>query len=48
MGYPMAGNLARAGYAVTVYNRTAARAQAYVSEFDSRAVATPAEAQPGA
>jgi 3-hydroxyisobutyrate dehydrogenase len=28
MGHPMAGHLARAGHAVTVYNRTAAKAQA--------------------
>ena len=29
MGYPMAGHLARAGHEVTVYNRTAARAEAW-------------------
>jgi 3-hydroxyisobutyrate dehydrogenase-like beta-hydroxyacid dehydrogenase len=28
MGYPMAGHLAQAGHQVTVYNRTAAKAQA--------------------
>ena len=28
MGYPMAGHLARAGHRVTVYNRTAAKADA--------------------
>ena len=28
MGYPMAGHLARAGHAVTVYNRNAAKAAA--------------------
>jgi 6-phosphogluconate dehydrogenase len=33
MGYPMAGHLARAGHRVTVYNRTAARAVAWVAEF---------------
>ena len=27
MGYPMAGHLARAGHQVTVYNRTAAKAE---------------------
>jgi 3-hydroxyisobutyrate dehydrogenase-like beta-hydroxyacid dehydrogenase len=48
MGYPMAGHLARAGYAVTVYNRTAARAEAWVSEFGGRSAATPAEAVEGA
>ena len=29
MGYPMAGHLARAGHTVTVYNRTAAKSEAF-------------------
>ena len=29
MGYPMAGHLARAGHHVTVYNRSAAKADAW-------------------
>ena len=29
MGYPMAGHLASAGHQVTVYNRSAAKAQAW-------------------
>ncbi len=33
MGYPMAGHLARAGHAVTVYNRSAAKAAAWCKEF---------------
>ena len=33
MGYPMAGHLAKAGHRVTVYNRTSAKAQAWVAEF---------------
>ena len=33
MGYPMAGHLARAGHHVTVYNRTAAKAAAWVAEY---------------
>jgi 3-hydroxyisobutyrate dehydrogenase-like beta-hydroxyacid dehydrogenase len=33
MGYPMAGHLALAGHEVTVYNRTAAKAQAWCAEF---------------
>ena len=33
MGYPMAGHLAKAGHRVTVYNRTPAKAQAWVTEF---------------
>ena len=48
MGHPMAGHLARAGHAVTVYNRTAAKAQAWAAEFGGRCVATPAEAARGA
>jgi 3-hydroxyisobutyrate dehydrogenase-like beta-hydroxyacid dehydrogenase len=48
MGYPMAGHLARAGHRVTVYNRTAAKAAAWVAEFGGRAAATPREAAAGA
>lgn len=44
MGLPMAGHLARAGHQVTVYNRTAAKAQAWASEFGGRVAATPADA----
>jgi 3-hydroxyisobutyrate dehydrogenase len=33
MGYPMAGHLALAGHEVTVYNRTAAKSQAWCTEF---------------
>ena len=48
MGAPMAGHLARAGHRVTVYNRTPARAQAWVAEHGGRAAATPREAAAGA
>lgn len=44
MGYPMAGHLARAGHRVAVYNRTAAKAQAWVAEYAGRQAATPREA----
>lgn len=44
MGFPMAGHLARAGHQVTVYNRTAAKAQAWVTEFGGASAATPAQA----
>jgi len=44
MGYPMAGHLARAGHRVTVYNRTAAKAEHWVAEFGGSAAKTPAEA----
>ena len=33
MGYPMAGHLAQAGHAVTVYNRTATKSIAWCTEF---------------
>ena len=48
MGYPMAGHLARAGHAVTVYNRSPAKAQAWVAEYGGRSAATPREAAQGA
>ncbi|MEX8193778.1 NAD(P)-dependent oxidoreductase [Comamonas guangdongensis] len=49
MGYPMAGHLARAGHQVTVYNRTAAKAEAWCEEFPGgRHAATPREAAQGA
>lgn len=48
MGYPMAGHLARAGHDVTVYNRTAAKAEAWVAQHGGRAAATPAAAAEGA
>jgi len=41
MGYPMAGHLARAGHEVTVYNRGAARASAWIAEFGGNQAATP-------
>jgi 3-hydroxyisobutyrate dehydrogenase-like beta-hydroxyacid dehydrogenase len=44
MGHPMAGHLARAGHDVTVYNRTAAKAAAWVAEHGGRAAGTPAAA----
>lgn len=33
MGYPMAGHLANAGYAVTVYNRTRAKAEQWCKDY---------------
>jgi len=44
MGHPMAGHLARAGHHVTVYNRTAAKAEAWVGEYGGSSAATPAAA----
>ena len=40
MGYPMAGHLQSAGHSVTVYNRTTAKAEAWVAEHGG-AMATP-------
>ncbi|MDW3212559.1 MAG: NAD(P)-dependent oxidoreductase [Ilumatobacteraceae bacterium] len=48
MGGPMAGHLARAGHEVTVYNRTASKALAWVGEHGHQASPTPAEAAEGA
>ena len=48
MGYPMAGHLARAGHSVTVYNRTAAKAQAWAVEYGGTAAASPRDAAAGA
>lgn len=49
MGYPMAGHLkTRGGHEVTVYNRTGAKADAWVKAFGGRAAPTPREAVAGA
>ena len=48
MGQPMAGHLARAGHQVTVYNRTATKAAAWVAEYGGHTAATPREAAAGA
>jgi 3-hydroxyisobutyrate dehydrogenase len=48
MGLPMAGHLARAGHRVSVFNRTASKAQAWAAEFGGRAAATPRETAAGA
>ena len=48
MGHPMAGHLARAGHAVTVYNRTTAKAEAWAKAYGGSFAATPAEAVKGA
>ncbi|MEO7854390.1 MAG: NAD(P)-binding domain-containing protein, partial [Rubrivivax sp.] len=48
MGYPMAGHLARAGHQVTVYNRSGAKAEAWVKTHAGSRAATPALAAKGA
>jgi 3-hydroxyisobutyrate dehydrogenase len=48
MGYPMAGHLAKkGGHELTVYNRTGAKAQAWVKEYGGRSAPTPKEAAQG-
>ena len=47
MGYPMARHLAQKGHDVTVYNRTTAKAEKWVSEFGGKLGKTPAEAAAG-
>jgi 3-hydroxyisobutyrate dehydrogenase-like beta-hydroxyacid dehydrogenase len=44
MGFPMAGHLARAGHDVSVYNRTASKAERWVAQHGGQAAPTPGEA----
>ena len=44
MGGPMAGHLAKVGHDITIYNRTRAKAEAWVAQHGGAAAATPAEA----
>ena len=48
MGHAMAGHLARAGHRVTVYNRTASKAEQWVAEYGGKSSATPRAAAEGA
>ena len=48
MGYPMAGHLKRkGGHEVTVYNRTAAKAEKWVAQHQGRLASTPRQAAAG-
>ena len=47
MGYHMAGHLKSGGHDVTVYNRTAAKAEAWAKEHGGASAATPREAADG-
>jgi 3-hydroxyisobutyrate dehydrogenase len=48
MGYPMAGHLKnKGGHDVTVYNRTAAKAEQWVKQYGGRSAKTPKEAAEG-
>lgn len=44
MGFPMAGYISKAGHDVTVYNRTAAKAEKWAETYKGKTAATPAEA----
>ncbi|MBI1244196.1 MAG: NAD-binding protein [Alphaproteobacteria bacterium] len=48
MGFPMAGHLQKAGHSVTVYNRNAAKAAAWVAKHGGTSAPTPAAAASGA
>jgi len=48
MGGPMAGHLQKAGHEVTVYNRTASKANDWVEKYTGQAAATPRLAAAGA
>ena len=48
MGAPMAGHLQKAGHDVTVYNRTATKAEDWVKAYGGNMATTPAEAAEGA
>jgi 3-hydroxyisobutyrate dehydrogenase len=48
MGYPMAGYISKAGHNVTVYNRTASKADKWLKEYKGFKADTPAKASEGA
>jgi 3-hydroxyisobutyrate dehydrogenase-like beta-hydroxyacid dehydrogenase len=48
MGEPMAANLVRAGYDMTVWNRTPSRADAFAARYGAHPAPTPAAAAEGA
>ena len=48
MGFPMAGHLVAKGHKVTVYNRTVAKAEAWVAKHGGELATTPAKAASGA
>ena len=48
MGFPMAGYISKGGHNVTVYNRTASKADKWLSEYKGQKADTPAKAAAGA
>jgi len=48
MGYPMAGHLkTKGGHEVTVYNRTAAKAEKWIAQYGGKSAPTPKAAATG-
>ncbi len=48
MGYPLAGHLARAGYAMRIHNRSRVRAEQWLDEYSGELFESPAAAAEGA
>ena len=48
MGYPMAGYISKGGHNVTVYNRTASKADKWLTEYKGQKADTPSKAADGA
>ena len=48
MGFPMAGYISKGGHNVSVYNRTASKADKWLSEYKGQKADTPAKAAAGA
>src|ERR1700679_2750513 len=48
MGYPMAGHLKRAGHDVTVFNRSPARVEKWVSEYGGQGISVKSAPTPAA
>ena len=48
MGYPMAGHLQKNGHSVTVYNRSAGKAEQWQEEYRGDTASTPKQAAQGA
>jgi 3-hydroxyisobutyrate dehydrogenase-like beta-hydroxyacid dehydrogenase len=44
MGYPMAGHLQKAGFPTTVYNRSTAKAECWVEQYEGQMALTPQQA----
>ena len=47
MGYPMAGYISKAGHNVSVFNRTTAKAEKWISEYKGKMASSPKDAAEG-